>query len=43
MIQKVLEFVSEAASVGVGFVVGHIINFGVTQVSILIKIIFNKG
>lgn len=43
MFQKVIEMFSEISNLGVGFVVGQIINFGVIQISTLIKIIFHKG
>lgn len=43
MLQKALEMFHEFASVGVGLLVGQIINFGVQQASTLIKIILHKG
>lgn len=43
MFHKAIEMFNEFASVGVGLLVGQIINFGVQQVSILIKIILHKG
>lgn len=43
MFQKALEMFNDISSLGIGFVVGQIINFGVIQFQTLIKIIFNKG
>ena len=43
MFHKTIEMFKEFASVGVGLLVGQIINFGVQQVSTLIKIILHKG
>ena len=43
MFHKAIEMFNEVSSVGIGLVVGQIINFTVTQASTLIKIILHKG